>query len=79
MTHISQPSAAGKPFVADTPAERDLLLASLRVAAARAKLELNILESLSINLRQKALSCAEVKTRLHKEGINIHSDAGGAR
>ena len=44
MTHISQPSAAGKHFV-DTRAERDLLLASLRVAAARAKLNSTFLKA----------------------------------
>jgi hypothetical protein len=72
MSYVPQPSAAGKPFVADTPAERDLLNSALRVAAARAKLELNILESLSINLRQKALSCSEVLARVQREGISLN-------
>ena len=73
MSYLASPSQAGK---SDTPAERDILLSSLRVAAARAKLEQNILEDLNIGLRQKALTCAEVRARLNKEGIRLQSDGG---
>jgi hypothetical protein len=63
MTHIASPSAE------DKPAQRELLLADLRLAAARSKLETQLFESAAINLRQRHLSCAQVREQLRKEGL----------
>jgi hypothetical protein len=68
MGYIQQAPAAGKSEE-DTPASRDILLASLRTAVARAKLEISVLEDLGIRLRQRALSCAGVREQLRKEGL----------
>jgi hypothetical protein len=75
MSYIQPPSAAGKSN-SDTPAERDLLLSALRVAAARAKLEVNLLESVSTSLRQKAVTCAQAREWLKRENVLHRLDRG---
>jgi hypothetical protein len=67
MTNIQAPSPIGKSQ--DTPGERDLLLSALRVAAARAKLEVNLFESVGISLRQKAINCAGALQWLKDENV----------
>jgi hypothetical protein len=71
MSLISSPSAR------DKPAQRELLLSDLRLAAARAKLEVQVLESLAISLRQKVISCAAVREQLSKQGLS--GRLGGAQ
>jgi hypothetical protein len=71
---ISEGSFSSMPSVssssaADKPAERELLISDLRLAAARAKLEVQVIESLTISLRQRVISCAGVREALRKEGI----------
>ncbi|MFZ0988408.1 MAG: hypothetical protein WAN27_11820 [Xanthobacteraceae bacterium] len=68
MTSVAQPSPHGKSH-ADTPGERDLLLSALRVAAARAKLEVNLFETVGISLRQKAIDCAGAIEWLKRENV----------
>jgi hypothetical protein len=53
----------------DTPGERDLLLAALRVAATRSRLQTNIFDSIGIALRQRQIDCASVLTWLEEEGL----------
>lgn len=67
MTNIQAPSPIGKSQ--DTPGERDLLLSALRVAAARAKLEVNLFETIGISLRQKAINCAQTLQWLKNENV----------
>ena len=67
MTNIQAPSPIGKSQ--DTPGERDLLLSALRVAAARAKLEVNLFETIGISLRQKAINCAQALQWLKNENV----------
>jgi hypothetical protein len=63
MTTIASPSAA------DKPAQRELLLSDLRLAAARAKLETQLFESIAISVRQRHLTCAGARDQLRKEGL----------
>jgi hypothetical protein len=74
MTYIASPSADGK---SDLPAQRELMLADLHLALARAKLEVQFFESLIINIRQKAISCAGAREKLRNEGLL--NRLGGAR
>jgi hypothetical protein len=70
MSYIQPPSAVGKSY-GDTPAEREIMLSKLRVAATRAKLEVTLLEDLQIELRQRAKDCAGIRARLKAEGIEL--------
>lgn len=70
MSGISRALGAGKSTM-DTPAERELMLSKLRLAATRAKFKATFLEDLQIGLRQKALTCADVHARLQQEGITL--------
>ena len=70
MSHMQPASAVGKSYV-DTPAEREIMLSRLRVAATTAKLEVTLLEDLQIELRQKAQDCAGIRARLQAEGIEL--------
>ena len=78
MSYIAPPAAHGNSIV-DTPAARDELLAGLRAAAARAKLEASLFESVSISLRQKAIDCAGARERLRGEGLLDRLPCGGGR
>jgi hypothetical protein len=60
----------------DTPAARELLLSDLRLAAARAKLETQLFESIAIGVRQRH-TCAAAREQLRKEGLLDR--LGGAR
>jgi hypothetical protein len=70
MNSLPSPSPHGKSN-SDSPATRELTLSALRVATARAKLEVNLLESITINLRQKVVSCSEALAQLKAEGISL--------
>jgi hypothetical protein len=69
MTYIASPSARGKPVCQDAPAEREIWLSALKIAATRSRLETNILENLFASLRHKRLDCAAVREQLYKEGL----------
>jgi hypothetical protein len=81
MEDVSTPSAAVKSSHGDTPAERDLILSSLRVAATRSRLTTNILDSVGVALRQKQIDCAGALAWLKDEGLLDHLPfgPGGAR
>jgi hypothetical protein len=68
MKHVPTPTPAVKPF-GDTPGERDLLLTSLRAAAARSRLITNSLDSVGVALWQKQIDCAGALAWLHAEGL----------
>jgi hypothetical protein len=65
------------PSADDKPAQRELLLSDLRLAAARAKLETQLFESIAIGVRQRHLTCAAAREQLRKEGLLDR--LGGAR
>jgi hypothetical protein len=54
---------------ADTSGERELLLTSLRAAAARQRLITNLLDVVGVSLRQKQLDCAGAMAWLREEGL----------
>jgi hypothetical protein len=56
---VHTPLPAVKPVSgSDTPGERDLLLTSLRYAAAQSRLITNSLDAVGVALRQKQVHCA---------------------
>jgi len=57
MKELATPSTAVKSSHEDTPGERDLMLSSLRVAGARARLVAHQLDTIAASLRQKAVNC----------------------
>ena len=81
MKNIANALAPGKSQV-DTSGERDLLLASLRAASARARLAVTELDSIGVSLRQKAVTCAQALEWARDEGllawIRLGPDAQGA-
>jgi hypothetical protein len=80
MTELKSALAPVKSQV-DTSGERDLLLASLRAASARARLAVTELDSIGVSLRQKAVTCAQALEWAHDEGllpwIRLGPDAQG--
>ncbi len=76
MNYLSTPSSAVKPVLGDTPGERDLLLTSLRVAAARSRLITNLFDSVGVALRQKQIDCAGALAWLKDEGLLDHLPFG---
>jgi hypothetical protein len=68
MKDIAAPSPMANSNM-DNPSDREIMLSTLRVAAARAKYEANLFESVGILVRQKALTCAEAVERLKREGV----------
>jgi hypothetical protein len=63
------PLPAVKPDRADTSGERDLLLTSLRYAAAQSRLITNSFDSIGVALRQKQIDCAGALAWLKDEGL----------
>jgi hypothetical protein len=57
MNYIASTDSAVKPKFGDSSGERDLVMASLRVAVAQTKLVANTLETIGAALRQRAISC----------------------
>jgi hypothetical protein len=66
---VSTPSTAVKPILGDTPGERDLMLSSLRVASAQARLVANQIDTIGASLRQKAITCEDALTWAKQEGV----------
>jgi hypothetical protein len=62
------PNSFGPVNKIDTPAERDLALNSLRLAATKARLKVTLFETLHIALRQKQTDVRGVIQRLKDEG-----------
>ena len=58
MTHIAKPSPQGKSNT-DSSGERDVLMAALRAATARARLAAVEFDSIGISLRQKLVTCEQ--------------------
>jgi hypothetical protein len=57
------------PQVNDTSGERELLLTSLRYAAAQSRLITNSLDSVGVALRQKQIDCAGALAWLKDEDL----------
>jgi hypothetical protein len=69
MSSLPEPSPQGKSDVTDTSGERDLVMSALRVAAARSRLETNLLDSIGTALRHKSIDCAGALEWLRDEGL----------
>jgi hypothetical protein len=76
MNALTTPASAVKPVREDTSGERDLILSSLRVAAARSRLITNSLESVGVALRHKQVDCAGALAWLKDEGLLDHLPFG---
>jgi hypothetical protein len=63
----SLPDSFGR--VNDSPADRDLLLNGLRVAATRSRLKITVFDTIHIALRQKRINCAQALQQLKAEGL----------
>jgi hypothetical protein len=61
--------ARSKPLREDTLGERELILSSLRVAAAWSRLQTNLLGSIGVALRQKRVDSAGALEWLKREGL----------
>jgi len=74
--NLTSPASAVKPVREDTSGERDLMLTSLRVAAARSRLITNLFDSVGVALRQKQIDCAGALAWLKDEGLLDHLPFG---
>ncbi len=74
--NVHTPLPADKPQSGDTSGERDLLLSSLRVAAARSRLITNLFDNVGAALRQKQVDCAGALAWLKDEGLLDHLPFG---
>jgi len=73
MTNIAKALA---PSQEDSSGERDLMLSALRTASARTKLATNVIETIGINLRQKAVNCEQAMAWLKDEDLLHWIDLG---
>jgi hypothetical protein len=64
--HTPSPLSKSKQ---DSSGERELLLASIRAASARARLAVNELDSIGTSLRHRAVTCAQALEWAHEEGL----------
>lgn len=71
MTSVATANAPGKSHHVDSSGERDLLLAALRSATARARLAGNEFDTIGISLRQKLITCEQALEWCRDEGL-IH-------
>jgi hypothetical protein len=69
MSSLSNPASQSKPKLGETNADREHLLAVLRVATARSKLISNQLDTLGIALRQRAVSVEDAIQWAVDDGI----------
>jgi hypothetical protein len=69
MNQITNALAPVKPIAGDSQGERDLMLAALRVAGARARLIGNQIDTIAANLRQKAITCQEAVAWAKREKL----------
>jgi hypothetical protein len=66
---LPNPASAVKPSLGETNADRELLLAVLRVATAESKLISNQLDTIGTALRQKAVGVQDAMQWLIDEGV----------
>jgi len=69
MNSLPSPASQGKPKLGETNGDREYLMQVLRAATARAKLISNILDSIGVALRQKAISVEDGVQWARDEGI----------
>jgi hypothetical protein len=70
MKHVPTPAPAVKPEDReDTSRERDLMLTSIRTAAARQRLITNLFDTVGVALRQKQIDCTGAMAWLREEGL----------
>jgi hypothetical protein len=67
MNHIASASIARKPI--DPQAERELLINLLRTAVSRARLDVNLLETVGVSLRHRQVDVEGAMTWLKEEGL----------
>jgi hypothetical protein len=77
MTSLQQNSAPVNSKL-DTAGERELLIHALRTATARARLVVNVLETVGVSLRHKAVSADDAMKWLSEEGLLDHIHFGPA-
>lgn len=73
MTSLQQSSAPGK---SDPAGEREYLIHALRTATARARLVVNVLETIGVSLRHRQVACDQAMKWLHEEGLLDHVQFG---
>ena len=59
--------------------ERELLIHSLRLAVARSRLITNVLETVGVSLRHRAIDCEAAMTWLKEEGLLDWLELGPAK
>ena len=74
MTSVNQQTAPVNP-----QAEREYLIHSLRTGAARSRLVTNLLDTIGVSLRHKAITTDEAMRWLADEGLLEHVQLGPAR
>lgn len=75
MASLQQGSAPGKSKI-DPAGERELLIHALRLAVARSRLVTNVLETIGVSLRHRAVSCDDALKWLSEEGLLAHVELG---
>jgi len=75
MTNLAKALAPCKSEMGSS-GERDLMLSALRTASARTKLATNVIETIGISLRQKAVSCEQAMAWLKDEDLLHWIDLG---
>jgi hypothetical protein len=73
MTPATQQKAPVNPA-----AEREYLLHALRTAATRSRLVTNVLDTIGVSLRHKAIDCDAAMKWLAEEGLLDHVQIGPA-
>jgi hypothetical protein len=79
VTALPKPASQDKPILGETNADREHLLAILRVATARSKLISNQLDTVGIALRQRAVSVEDALRWCADDGIIDLLDFGPAK
>jgi hypothetical protein len=67
MTTLQEGSAPGKRI--DPAGERELLIHLLRTAVSRARLDVNLLETVGVSLRHRQVDVEGAMTWLKEEGL----------
>jgi hypothetical protein len=75
MTSLPQGSAPGKSKI-DSAGERELLIHALRTATARSRLVTNVLETVGVSLRHRAVTTEDAMKWLSEEGVLDHVQFG---
>ena len=75
MSLLQQSSAPGKSKM-DSAGERELLIHSVRLAVARARLAVNTLETIGVALRHRQISPDAALAWITEEGLLSHIQLG---